>query len=204
MSRCMAVALHALYHATGGPRWRNTSGWPPLRPCEEPAWGVVCVGGTIVGMWLTDNNLEGTIPSAVGGLSAMSSMLLLGGNARLSGTIPTESVGSASNGHCGNPHLVPIFATRGLTLQGRRHRLVGRSRISTVVLGHRRIVGSRNQDRHRSSRISAIAIGNDVRERIGTHLILLERVKDVVGIVREGTTSRERHNRPVRSRCKSG
>lgn len=88
-------ALIALYNATGGPEWKDNSGWlgGPGTECE---WhGVDCVhaeqqgaGLTVNAISLGQNKLVGTIPPELGRLTNLSSLDLLENN--LTGAIPSE------------------------------------------------------------------------------------------------------------------
>ena len=88
-------ALIALYNATGGPQWKDNSGWlgEPGTECE---WhGVGCFhteqgagGRTVDSISLGQNNLVGTIPPEVGQLQNLSSLDLSENN--LTGMISPE------------------------------------------------------------------------------------------------------------------
>ena len=81
-------ALVTLYVSTGGDAWTNNAGWlDPGTPIAE--WqGVTVVGDRVASLDLTDNGLTGTLPPAIGQLTAVS-VLRLRINA-LTGEIPTE------------------------------------------------------------------------------------------------------------------
>ena len=55
-------ALILLYDQTGGPSWRNNTGWNEQSP-DHCSWhGVICNdGGRVVGLDFVDNNLEGPV-----------------------------------------------------------------------------------------------------------------------------------------------
>ena len=70
------VALEALYHATGGDDWTDNTNWLSDEPLGE--WsGVNTTGdGRVRSLWLTENNLTGRIPAAIGLLDSLSSLEL--------------------------------------------------------------------------------------------------------------------------------
>ncbi|MXY97072.1 MAG: hypothetical protein F4Z29_04830 [Gemmatimonadetes bacterium] len=89
-----AIALVALYDATGGEHWRDRSNWGSGRPIGE--WYGVTVNSEnrVVGLNLAYNNLAGEIPEALGQLTALRELDL--SHNRLSGNIP-EAIGELEN-----------------------------------------------------------------------------------------------------------
>ena len=80
-------ALTALYNATDGPNWADSTNWNSDQPLDT--WhGVNTGGGGITYLSLHGNNLTGTIPPQIGNLSGLI-ILHLGGNS-LTGAIPEE------------------------------------------------------------------------------------------------------------------
>ncbi len=81
-------ALVALYQATNGANWTNSDNWLTDTPIGR--WhGVVSFNdGNVIGLVLSENGLEGTIPPEIGNLTNLD-LLDLSGN-ELSGTIPPE------------------------------------------------------------------------------------------------------------------
>ena len=86
-------ALATLYYATGGPQWKNHSRWLTQEhectwyydakiqgPCQSDT-------STIVGVGLTGNGLNGSLPSELSLLSSLT-VLSIETNANLTGTIP--------------------------------------------------------------------------------------------------------------------
>lgn len=76
------AALMNLYTATGGARWRNASGWgSSADPCT---WaGVECSAGAaggarVTSLWLGENNLVGSIPESIAGLTALEILCVFG------------------------------------------------------------------------------------------------------------------------------
>ncbi|WP_367278180.1 hypothetical protein [uncultured Bacteroides sp.] len=82
-------ALIAFYEATGGSQWTDNTNWCSDKPVSE--WYGVSTSwdGTVVGLYLYNNNLTGSIPSEIGKLSHLE-WLYLEYNS-LSGTLP-ESI----------------------------------------------------------------------------------------------------------------
>ncbi len=82
-------ALIELYNAAGGPLWNNQSGWDTPASDHCTWYGVTCNhNGRVVGLDLTDNNLQGFLPESIGCFTFIKS-LLLGENA-LVGLVPAD------------------------------------------------------------------------------------------------------------------
>ena len=90
--RCAAAddraALVALYNATDGANWTNSDYWLTENPLRD--WHGVTTddAGRVVGLDLLENNLTGPIPSGVGNLTYLATLIL--GRNNLSGSIPAE------------------------------------------------------------------------------------------------------------------
>ncbi len=82
------TALEAMYNWMGGENWTNNTNWRGAEPMS--AWFGVSVddSGSVVGLELPGNGLQGEIQIALGGLARLE-RLNLGGNA-LTGGIPAE------------------------------------------------------------------------------------------------------------------
>ena len=87
------AALVALYDATDGDNWTDNTNWKSQEPVGT--WhGVTVENGAVTGLDLSDNNLTGEIPSAIGDLTNLEWLILK--NNSLSGAIPTE-IGNLTN-----------------------------------------------------------------------------------------------------------
>ena len=79
--------LEALYDATDGANWTNNKDWKSAG--SVCTWhGVECENGAVIDLDLSDNNLSGTIPSSLGGLSSLVTLDL--SRNQLMGAIPPE------------------------------------------------------------------------------------------------------------------
>ncbi|HEY9623287.1 MAG TPA: DUF4347 domain-containing protein [Crinalium sp.] len=88
------AALKALYQNTGGANWKNNSGWkdwdfssntPPILSVVSQWKGVSLTGNRVSDIDLSNNNLSGTIPSELGNLANLKTLVLR--QNKLSGTI---------------------------------------------------------------------------------------------------------------------
>ncbi|MEN8219915.1 MAG: S8 family serine peptidase [Pseudomonadota bacterium] len=80
-------ALVAFYDSTNGTQWLNNEGW--LEKNEACSWyGVTCSGGHVSKLWLSENQLTGSIPSELGNFTKLESLGL--SENQLTGSIPTE------------------------------------------------------------------------------------------------------------------
>ncbi len=80
-------ALASLYDRTDGPNWKNKTNWLSFAPPGE-WYGVTTDNrGRVIGLNLEDNNLSGTLSTALGGLANLK-RLNLSSNAALSGPLP--------------------------------------------------------------------------------------------------------------------
>ena len=78
-------ALVALYHALDGPNWNLSHNWLSDAPIGE-WYGVTTGAGRVVELDLSQNQLSGQIPSAIGQLTGLTELDLFGN--QLTGAIP--------------------------------------------------------------------------------------------------------------------
>ena len=88
------AALVALYDATGGETWKNSTNWKTAAPLGEWYRVTTGAGGRVTGLTLNNNALTGPIPEALGSLSNLKWLYLVYNE--LTGPIP-ETLGSLSN-----------------------------------------------------------------------------------------------------------
>ena len=90
------AALMALYDATSGHNWTDSTNWGTDEPVDR--WHGVTIGdaGRVVRLNLHANNLMGTLPPALGRLSSLAALDLHGNNNNLTGPIPLE-LGTLTN-----------------------------------------------------------------------------------------------------------
>ena len=80
-------ALVALYNATDGPNWTNSTNWLSDKPLGD--WhGVTASNGRVTELALGGNQLTGSIPSELGNLTSLESLAL--GYNQLTGPIPPQ------------------------------------------------------------------------------------------------------------------
>lgn len=80
-----SLALVDLYNSTDGPHWINHVNWLTKQPV--PYWnGVHVTGNRVTEISLYGNKLSGTIPSSLGNLSKLQSLVLFSN--QLTGSIP--------------------------------------------------------------------------------------------------------------------
>ena len=88
------AALVALYNATDGPNWANSTNWLSDRP-QDHWYGVTMDGtGRVTELYLSGNQLTGQIPSSLGNLANLQELHLR--ENQLTGQIPPE-LGSLAN-----------------------------------------------------------------------------------------------------------
>ena len=87
--------LNLLYLSTNGTQWKRRDGWLEANEtCTCCFYGVECEGDSIVSIALSLNGLLGTIPPALGRLTALRKLDL--SDNHISGTIPSE-LGQCTN-----------------------------------------------------------------------------------------------------------
>ena len=88
------AVLEALYDATGGEAWSNSSNWKTTAPLDEWEGVTTDAAGRVTVLRLNSNGLTGPLPESLGNLSNLQ-ILALNVNG-LTGPIP-ESLGNLSN-----------------------------------------------------------------------------------------------------------
>ena len=78
--------LAALYGATGGPTWTDSTNWKTDAPLREWYGVATGTGGRVTGLYLDNNNLTGPIPEWLGDLSNLQGLSLY--DNQLTGPIP--------------------------------------------------------------------------------------------------------------------
>jgi Leucine-rich repeat (LRR) protein len=81
-----SLALVALYNNTGGSTWTTKTNW--LTGPVSTWFGITRTGNRVTYISLTNNNLTGPLPAAIGNLSALTGLEIQ--NNKLSGSIPAE------------------------------------------------------------------------------------------------------------------
>ncbi len=80
------AALEALYDATGGPGWTNSTNWKTSAPLGEWHGVTTAAAGRVTGLHLVYNGLTGPIPGALGSLVNLKELNLYGND--LTGPVP--------------------------------------------------------------------------------------------------------------------
>ena len=82
------AALEALYDATGGAGWTDSTNWKTTAPVGEWHRVTTDADGRVTGLYLSFNNLTGRIPPALGNLARLRELYLAWNE--LTGPIPSE------------------------------------------------------------------------------------------------------------------
>ena len=80
--------LIALYQATDGPNWKDSTNWLSDTSIGEWYGATTDADGRVIRLELSDNRLNGEIPPALGGLSELEWLYLWGNQLR--GSVPSE------------------------------------------------------------------------------------------------------------------
>ncbi|HYI09386.1 MAG TPA: fibronectin type III domain-containing protein [Thermoanaerobaculia bacterium] len=101
------AALLAIHDATGGANWTNRDGWGGAEGTECDWYGVACSedGGNVTDLELYVNNLDGTLPAAIGNLTKLRNLQLWQNNLR--GPLPNElgQLAELEDIYAGNNHF---------------------------------------------------------------------------------------------------
>lgn len=88
------AALDALYTSTNGTMWTDDTNWMVTDdPCSW--FGVTCSGGLVTELDLNTNNLNGTLPTQLEDLTALTT-LDISANANLTGSLPDSMINLGS------------------------------------------------------------------------------------------------------------
>ena len=124
------AALVALYNATNGSSWTNKTNW--LSADENTWFGVTVTGCRVTNLFLTTNNLTGSIPTEIGDLPALQTLQLE--NNLLAGSIPT-SIGNLTN--------LTSLDLRGNQLSGAIPNTIGNlTSLQSLVLDQNQLTGA--------------------------------------------------------------
>lgn len=91
MDHCLkndSLALVALYHATDGADWYNNENWLQAGTRVKDWYGIDADSCDVLSIDLYGNNLTGTLPSEIGNLVQLDTLILTNNN--LTGSIPSE------------------------------------------------------------------------------------------------------------------
>lgn len=81
-----SLALVAIYNATDGPNWNNSSNWLSASPVDT--WhGISVFNGRVRQLFLNGNNLYGELPPEIGNLTDLHLFYMIGN--RINGVIPS-------------------------------------------------------------------------------------------------------------------
>ena len=83
-----STALLAIYNNLGGTGWTNNTNWLVDGTRAETWFGVVVENERVTKLFLSNNNLSGTLPTEIGDLTALTDLYM--SNNALSGAIPPE------------------------------------------------------------------------------------------------------------------
>ena len=106
-------ALEALYDATGGPKWKHNTNWKKTENLDD-WYGVTTEGRNVTQLYLSNNNLSGSIPPELGDLGLLQHLYLHGNN--LSGSIPPELANLGVDLY--DPDVSPDDGTKALKFHG--------------------------------------------------------------------------------------
>ena len=94
------AALVALYQATDGPNWKDSTHWLSDEPLEDWYGVTTDADGRVSILYLADNNLAGGLPAELGQLDQL--VVLHLANNRLVGELPGD-VGAAEPARSAGP-----------------------------------------------------------------------------------------------------
>ena len=165
------AVLVILYNATDGENWKNSSNWLTDEPINN--WYGVSTesGGRVTRLNLLNNDLDGTIPSAIGRLDSLRSLTMSGND--LSGSIPT-AIGSLSS--------LGYLNLRGNELSGSiPSQLRNLSKLENLYLGSNKLTGGIPSSLGSLTNLRVLSIGsNFLGGTIPSQLGSLDKLEDLI------------------------
>ena len=165
------AVLVILYNATDGENWKNSSNWLTDEPINN--WYGVSTesGGRVTRLNLLNNDLDGTIPSAIGRLDSLRSLTMSGND--LSGSIPT-AIGSLSS--------LGYLNLRGNELSGSiPSQLRNLSKLENLYLGSNKLTGGIPSWLGSLTNLRVLSIGsNFLGGTIPSQLGSLDKLEDLI------------------------
>ena len=154
-------ALVALYNATKGANWTNNTNWLTSAPVGDWHGVTTDAAGRVTTLWLVENNLRGTIPSEIGGLTSLQALALFR-EPGLTGTIPRE-VGSLA--------ALELLALGGNDLTGGIPPEIGKlTELTGLYLWGNRLTGAIPREIGNLSRLQALQLdGRDATAAARAH-----------------------------------
>ena len=145
------AALVALYDATGGTNWTNSSNWTSDSHLSQWHGVSTDAAGRVTTLILEGNGLRGSLPQELGNLTQLQ-QLGLGFNG-LTGTLPPEL------GNLSNLHTVTLSDNR---LSGTIPRELGRLwNLRTLDIGHNELTGEIPRELGNLDKLVKLAIGSN-------------------------------------------
>ncbi|MFT3750095.1 MAG: T9SS type A sorting domain-containing protein [Agriterribacter sp.] len=144
-----SLALVSLYNATNGSGWKNKDGWLTKKVSE---WnGITVTNNRVTNIYLINNNLQGTLPSSLGDLTAITGIYL--SNNKLNGSIP-ESIYELSA-------LKYLYLNNNQITGGISTRVGDLQMMIELVLDHNKLTGQLPVSLGRMARMTDLILSNN-------------------------------------------